>query len=76
MMDDLRGRGATALPPRAATSAAPPVTLHRLVLVFHGGDCGLAFATLAFATLAFVSLPLFPLCDRENFVRLYKISHK
>ena len=71
MMDDLRGRGATALPPWAATSAAPPVTLHRLVLVFHGGDCGLAFATLAF-----VSLPLFPLCDRENFVRLYKISHK
>ena len=33
------GRGATALP-RAATSAAlPTVTLHRLVLVFHGGDC-------------------------------------
>ena len=40
------GRGATALP-RAATSAAPPagvagvspVALHRLVLVFHGGEC-------------------------------------
>ena len=49
------GRGATALP-RAATSAAPPatgttgvspvatstVTLHRLVLVFHGGECVLS----------------------------------
>ena len=31
------------LPVEAATSAAlPRVTLHRLVLVFHGGDCVLA----------------------------------
>ncbi len=33
--------GTTGVPPvAAATSAAlPRVTLHRLVLVFHGGDC-------------------------------------
>jgi len=36
------GRGATALPQAATSAALPLVTLHRLVLVFHGGDCALS----------------------------------
>ena len=33
----LGGRGATALP--TGTTGVSPVALHRLVLVFHGGEC-------------------------------------
>jgi len=36
------GRGATALPQAATSAALPCVALHRLVLVFHGGDCVLS----------------------------------
>ena len=31
--------GVAGVPPATGTTGVPPVALHRLVLVFHGGDC-------------------------------------